>query len=242
VKCVIAKEKSKISLAGILDISTIDFPGKLCSVVFLAGCPFRCPYCHNHQLIEMRGEEADTAEVAKKLGENYLIDGVCITGGEPTLQPGIVSLVREIKKVKLSVKLDTNGYYPDRLRDVLDYVDYVAIDVKTSPEKYQQLTGREDSWDRVEKSLKLLSKSGVMWEARTTVVPGLVWDEVREIAELLREYKPGLYALQQFNNENTLDPALRAVDVPSSEKMLELAKLIKGLKVVVRCKDGNFEV
>ena len=235
------KIKEFLRVAGVLDLSTIDFPGKLCSVVFLTGCPFHCPYCHNHSLIAAKGEARDVEEIARSLEENYLIDGVCITGGEPTMQD-ITEFVKRLKDAGLAVKLDTNGYYPHRLEKLLRYVDYVAIDVKTSPDKYGKLTGREDAWEKVRLSLEVLSNSGVEWEARTTVVPGLVWrEEVGEIAKLMKVYNPDLYALQQFSNENPLDPNLRTVKPPSVDDMRALAKTVP-CRTIIRCKEGTFEV
>ncbi len=232
-----------MKIAGVLDLSTIDFPGKLCSVVFLVGCPFRCPYCHNHQLIYADGERVSSEDLAEKLAENYLIDGVCVTGGEPLLQEETITFAKNIRKVNLAFKLDTNGYYPSRLEKILADVDYIAIDVKTSPQKYPNLTGRKDSWERVRKSLRILSKSGVSWEARTTVVPGIVWrDEVLEIAKTLQDLKPERYVIQQYNNENPLDPNLKSIKPPAKDELIELAKSLDFDVVYVRCMEGEFEV
>ncbi len=230
-----------IRIAGILDVSTIDFPGRLCSVIFLTGCPFRCPYCHNHELINSKGQEKTEREIAEELRRNYLIDGVCITGGEPTMQD-ITELVKELNF--LDVKLDTNGYYPSKLEKLFDYVDYVAIDIKTSPSAYHALTGRKDAWQKVAESLKLISEAGVEWEARTTVVPGMVGkEELEGIVEALKELnvKPHRFVLQQFNNENPLDKTLKAVEKPSVEELKELAKLIP-FRTFVRSGEGEFEV
>jgi len=232
-------------LGGILDLSTIDFPGKLCSVVFLTGCPFRCPYCHNHELVNSKGVEVSPEQVASELSENYLIDGVCITGGEPTMQSDLVGLLKELRERDLSVKLDTNGYYPERLERLVEFVDYVAIDFKTSPKKYGSLTGKKDAWNRVEKSLKLLNEIEVSWEIRTTVVPTLVWkNELREIADTIRNagIKADRIVLQQFNNENTLDPSLKNLNPPSKQELFELAGYFNGVKSYVRCSEGEFRV
>ncbi len=238
-------------LGGILDLSTIDFPGKLCSVVFLTGCPFRCPYCHNHELVNSKGVEVSPERVASELSENYLIDGVCITGGEPTMQNDLADLLRELKERSLSVKLDTNGYYPERLEKLVELVDYVAIDFKTSPRKYGSLTSKRDAWDKVEESLKLLNESGILWEIRMTVVPSLVWeDELKEIADTIR--KAGIEAdrivLQQFSNENPLDPSLKSVNPPTKQELFELAEFFNGAggagegRTYVRCSEGEFRV
>ncbi|RUM33308.1 MAG: anaerobic ribonucleoside-triphosphate reductase activating protein [Archaeoglobus sp.] len=233
-------------IGGILDISTIDFPGKLCSVVFLTGCPFRCPYCHNHQLINSEGNRVSPKDIASELSKNYLIDGVCITGGEPTMQSDLPDLVKEIKNLGLCVKVDTNGYYPENLEFLLDYVDYVAVDFKTSPQKYGDLTGREDAWTKVRRSLEILGFSGVEWEIRTTVVPGIVWkDEVYKIHSAIEDLglKPSRIVLQQFNNENPLKQSLRSINPPSKQEILELAKMFGNRSgIYVRCSEGEFEV
>ena len=225
-------------IGGILDLSTVDFPGRLCSVIFLSLCPFRCPYCHNHELLT-KGVEADVSDIARQVKENYLIDGVCITGGEPLVHD-ISQLCRELKDIGLSVKLDTNGYYTERLEKVIDYVDYVAIDVKTTLDKYDELVKCKGAAERVAKSIELLVDSGIDFECRTTVVPTLVEEEdVLRIAEFLSNAGVKKYVLQQFRNENTLDEKLRTVKPFSRERMMEIAERINGLveNVSVRCQD-----
>ncbi len=224
-----------MKIGGILDISTIDFPGKVCSVIFLSGCPFRCPYCHNYELL-YEGENVSIEKIVKNIERNYLIDGVCITGGEPFMQD-IEELAKELKDIGLAVKVDTNGYYPNKLEKALKYIDYIAIDVKTSPKKYPSLTGREDSWERVKKSLEILKDSNVEWEIRTTVVSGLVW--IDELLEIRKYVKANVnYILQQFRNEKVLDASLKKVRSPSIEELKNLA--IKSGYDLVRCAEGEF--
>ncbi len=223
-------------IGGVLDLSTVDFPGRLCSVIFLSLCPFRCPYCHNHELLT-GGMEADVSDIVRQVKENYLIDGVCITGGEPLVHD-ISQLCRELKNLGLDVKLDTNGYYTERLEKVLNWIDYVAIDVKTTFEKYDEFVKCKGAAERVAKSIELLVDSGIEFEARTTVVPTLVEEEdVLRIARFLGNAGVKKYVLQQFRNENTLDERLRTVKPFSRERMIEIAERINGLveKVFVRC-------
>lgn len=222
-------------LGGILDLSTIDFPGKLCSVIFLTGCPFRCPYCHNHELIKNNGNRVSPKRIAQEISENYLIDGVCITGGEPTMQNDLRKLIKELKDYGLAVKLDTNGYYPDKLKKVLKYVDYVALDFKTSPNKYATLSSKNDAWGKVSTSIKLLNRSDLNYELRTTVVPGLVWeDELREIAYFINENQiKTTYYLQRFSNENPLDETLKKIEPPKIED-LEKFKKFFNIEVKIR--------
>ncbi len=230
---------------GILDLSTVDFPGKLCSVIFFAGCPFRCPYCQNYRLLT-GGMNVSVEEIVAEVKRNFLIDGVCFTGGEPLAQnlDELTELVKRLKDLGLAVKLDTNGYYPEKLEKVLDVIDYVAMDFKTLPESYAELTGREDSAERVLESLRILTDSGVEYEIRTTVVPTIVdRREVEGIARILSEFGVERYVLQQFRNEDVLDDSLKQVEPFPKSYLLELGRIAKAFvpKVLVRC-DGEEEV
>ena len=223
---------------GILDLSTIDFPKKLCSVVFFVGCPFRCPYCQNHRLFS-GGVEAKPSDIAKEIRKNYLIDGVCLTGGEPLLQDidELRSFIKILKDYGLSVKLDTNGYYPDRLEVLMDLLDYVAMDFKAIPERYAEVTKREDSFEKVLKSLKILINSGVDYEIRTTVVPTITDEEdLIRIGEILSSYNVKRYVLQRFVNEDTFDPRFRNVTPYPKEFYYRIGAKLKEFipEVIVR--------
>ncbi len=226
---------------GILDLSTIDFPGKLCSVVFFAGCPFRCPYCQNHRLLK-GGVRVSVDYIFCKIKGNYLIDGVCFTGGEPLMQDlnELIELIKKLKGVKLAVKIDTNGYYPEKLERLIDLIDYVAMDFKTTPAKYSELVGRKDSAKRVLRSLKLLSESDVEFEIRTTVVPTLLdSNDIEEISAILSEYGVKRYVLQQFRNIDVLDESLKRVKPYSREELIRMGKIAKKYvpEVIVRCEE-----
>ncbi len=228
-----------MKIGGILDLSTIDFPGKLCSVVFLSTCPFRCPYCHNYELL-FNWKEVGIEEIVKAVEGNYLVDGVCVTGGEPFHQD-VLKLLEKLKEIK-AVKVDTNGYYPERLKKALNFIDYVAIDLKTSPEKYSELTGKMDSWDRVEKSIEILSNSEVEWEIRTTAIPGIVWEEeLKRIREVLDDLNVKTkLVLQQFRNEKVLDSNFKKIQPPSVKELKTLA--LKYGYNTVRSGEGEFKV
>jgi len=229
---------------GILDLSTVDFPGRLCSVIFLSGCPFRCPYCQNHRLLEF-GVEVSVEDVIEKVRRNYLIDGVCITGGEPLLQfDELLKLVKGLKDLGFAVKVDTNGYYPDRLERLVGFVDYVALDFKTVPERYHEVSGKEDAGERVLRSVDVLTESGVEFEVRTTAVPGIVDGKVvRRIAEIMGEKGVELYVIQQFRNEDVLDERFKNVEPYPKEKLMEFGRIAKVYvkRVIVRC-EGEEEV
>ncbi len=230
---------------GILDLSTVDFPGKLCSVIFFAGCPFRCPYCQNYRLL-VGGVEVSVDEIVAEVKKNFLIDGVCFTGGEPLAQnlDELTELIKRLKDLGFAVKIDTNGYYPDKLAKILDLIDYVAMDFKTIPQRYAELTGKKDSAERVLESLRILTNSGVDYEIRTTVVPTIIdRAEIEKMAKLLSEFGVKRFVLQQFRNEDVLDERLRQVEPYPKDYLFELGKLAKGHipKVLVRC-EGEEEV
>ena len=163
-----------MKIVGIQKLTLLDYPGKVACTVFLNGCNFRCPYCHNAELLG-DGEEVMTvagllAFLRKRQG---ILEGVCITGGEPTLHPELPALLREVRALGYAVKLDTNGYRPEILEAVLDQglVDYVAMDLKNGPESYGETVGlAQVELAKIRQSIRLLMDSPVDFELRTTVV------------------------------------------------------------------------
>lgn len=211
---------------GLLETSFSDWSGKVVSVLFLPSCNLRCPFCHNHELVR-RPEayddfpwEAILESLRKRKG---WIDGVCLTGGEPTLHPWLFSLIQELKSNRnltssgepLAIKLDTNGTHPEILERLLrqGLLDYVAMDLKAPLEadRYSALTGvsfSDEGMERVRASVRLLLRGNVDYEFRTTVVPCLLEEEeIYAIARLIRG--AARYTLQNFNPRETLDPRLR---------------------------------
>jgi pyruvate formate lyase activating enzyme len=193
--------------------SLIDYAEHIATVVFTGGCSFRCPMCHNADLVlkpqtlPTYAEEALWAFLAKRAG---MVTGFVVTGGEPTLQPDLSAFLRRARMHNVHVKLDTNGYHPDMLHTLLteELIDYVAMDIKAPPVKYAQLTGTPDvDITRIERSLRLVRESGGAYEFRTTVVPGLLdADDVEAIAHWIAGAER--YVLQQFRGRQTLDPRL----------------------------------
>ena len=164
-----------MKIVGIQKLTLLDYPGKVACTVFLNGCNFRCPFCHNAELLGADAEPVMTTEellafLTKRRG---VLDGVCITGAEPPIHPELSALLRTVKELGYAVKLDTNGYRPDALEQILreGLVDYVAMDLKNSPAGYAAATGiPEPDLSRVGESITLLQESGVDFELRTTVV------------------------------------------------------------------------
>ncbi len=194
----------------------LDYPGKVASTLFLPGCNYRCPYCHNPELIHASPENH---EALLRVEEIYtylsryagMLEGVCITGGEPLLQPRLPALCRRVKDLGLRVKLDTNGSMPGRLVKLLDenLLDYAAVDIKGPPLKVQSIARAAVRPEQIvaatEATVDLLKASGVPFELRTTVVPGLLEQhDFHAIGQWMRGSPR--YVLQQFRSGKTLDP------------------------------------
>ena len=161
-----------MDISGIQKMTLLDYPGKCACTVFLAGCNLRCPFCHNASLVlgipePVMDEEAFFTFLKKRKG---LLDGVCITGGEPTLRKDLPEFIRKIKEMGYLVKLDTNGSNPRMLKGLLEenLLDYVAMDIKNCPDRYAATCGGPDILTQVEECLTLLRNSPVEWELRTT--------------------------------------------------------------------------
>jgi pyruvate formate lyase activating enzyme len=217
-----------MKIAGIEKLSLVDYPGKISTIVFTQGCNFKCGYCQNPDLIGEKGQysaqEQDVLDFLKK--RTSMIEGVVITGGEPTLQKDLPEFIQKIKDLGYSVKLDTNGTDPDMLEKLLkEYlVDYLAIDVKTSMENYPVIAGAKDKVEKVRSSIYLTMTSTIPYEMRTTCVPGIVDEEdIKKMAELCRGAKS--FYLQHFRPTTTLDASFGRT-IPYPKHTLERFKEI----------------
>lgn len=173
---------------GIVRSSLIDYPGKISAVLFVHGCNYDCYYCHNRALIEDWIEPLDETELESFLTKRVgLIDGIVISGGEPTLQPGLPAFLQKLKSFGYSVKLDTNGSHPDVVIDLLNagLLDYVAVDYKAPQSRYRDVAGPNADPRRVLATIRALIDSGIAYEVRTTVCPDLRFADLREMAEEL---------------------------------------------------------
>ena len=222
-------------IVGLQKLTLLDYPGKVACTVFLGGCNFRCPFCHNGQLLDHQAETIMEPEellgfLSKRKG---ILDGVCITGGEPTLQSDISQLLTQIKEMGFCIKLDTNGYRPDILRDLVEagLVDYVAVDVKNSPSRYGQTVGVPQlNLCKIEESLRFLISGQVDYELRTTVVEELHSEEsVREmgqwIAALDPTGKPKKLFLQAFVDRDSV--LLRGLHAPQPRTLELYGKILE---------------
>jgi pyruvate formate lyase activating enzyme len=199
-------------LAHYEPLSLSDFPGRLATTVFTVGCNFACPYCHNPELVTaMEGtpqltEEAFFAFLERRRGK---LNGVCITGGEPTLHADLAGFVERIHALGYAVKLDTNGSNPEMLGHLLETssLDYVAMDVKAPPSRYSEMTGNPYALALAEASIRLLAECNTVHEYRTTVLP-LLFGEV-DIDNIICMLPSGSrYVIQNFVATKTLDPNL----------------------------------
>lgn len=200
-------------LSGYEKLTLLDYPGKLAAVVFTIGCNFRCPFCHNPELVDLRLAHGETSEdnffefLKKRKG---ILEGVCITGGEPTIQLGILEFIEKIKTLGFLVKLDSNGTRPDVLKKVIEanMVDYIAMDIKNSPEKYRHAVGTVLDIERIKLSASLIMQSGIEYEFRTTAVPGMHTEQDFEaIAQWIKGANK--YYLQEYREGKILDPRLK---------------------------------
>jgi pyruvate formate lyase activating enzyme len=196
-------------IGGLQKTSLIDYPGKVSCVCFVSGCNFRCPYCHNPDLVQNPGNAfLDEGTFLGFIKERQgFLDGVVISGGEPTLQSDLPAFLSRIKREGYSVKLDTNGSHPRMLRDLIGkrLVDYVAMDIKTDPSLYPLYMQREIDPECIRGSIKLIMASDIPYEFRTTCVRPIVGAEtVETIGRLIQGCF--LYVLQQFNGVRVLQP------------------------------------
>jgi pyruvate formate lyase activating enzyme len=218
-------------IGGLQKTTLIDYPGVIACTVFMVGCNYRCPFCHNRDLVLSANfkksglREYSQNEILEFLDKRkQFLDGVCLTGGEPTLNPDLPEFISQIKQLGYKVKLDTNGSFPDRLQTLYDkrLLDYVAMDIKTAFSDYEKAvkvtSGRFQVL--VKKSIKLILQSGIPFEFRTTVVPGLhnaeiVSRMVKDLAGEIEKANQGnknsskvgeiKYFLQNFRPQNCLD-------------------------------------
>ena len=203
-------------IAGFQTLTLIDFPGRTAAMVFTQGCNFRCPFCHNGALVPHTAApsnlvpEAHVFEVLSR--RRHVLDGLVVSGGEPTLQPDLAAFIEQVRGLGLAVKLDTNGSRPDVLRDLLGsrLLDCVAMDIKAPFGKYQELAGCHVTSIDIQESIGLIIKSGVRYHFRTTWVKPLL--DKGDIQEIKRTLGPGTpHHTQHFMAEHALDNRLRQV-------------------------------
>ena len=194
-----------LRIAGITPFSTVDWPGKLSCVAFLAGCPWACAYCQNHELRQKESATQSEAELFLFLEQRRgLLDAVVFSGGEPLSQAGITDAARRARSMGFEVGLHTCGAFPQRLEEVLPYVDWVGLDVKAPWDDYGSVTGVRGSGEPARQSLRLILDSGVGLETRTTWHPDLLsQDQIAAIARDLAAQGVRTWAVQAYRHVGT---------------------------------------
>lgn len=216
-----------IKFYGLQKLTLLDYPGKMAATVFIGGCNFRCPFCHNKGLVYLNEdqEEISEEEILDYLNiRKKVLDGVCVTGGEPLLQEGIEDFLRKVRKIGISIKLDTNGTNYEKLKRIIDegLVDYVAMDIKNEKSLYATTAGLEKiKIDDIEKSVSYLKEDHVDYEFRTTLVKEFHKNtDFKKVGEWLKDAKH--YYLQSFVDHGTcIQEGLSALDVSDIKKIKE---------------------
>ncbi|MBR5360717.1 MAG: anaerobic ribonucleoside-triphosphate reductase activating protein [Lachnospiraceae bacterium] len=239
-----------MNIYGFDKTSLLNYPGHVAATIFTGGCNMRCPFCHNGELVlnppaDMRISEEEILAHLKK--RSSVLSGLCITGGEPTLQPDLVDFIAKVRALGYKIKLDTNGLKPDTLSELIDagMLDYVAMDIKAGRDNYGRATGIDTDIDKISESVRILHKSDIEFELRTTVVKGIHTKEdftdIRSwLAEIINESGTGSsikhYYLQSYVYRDTVLDKERAFDSFSKEELERFAGILSTVvnEVVLR--------
>lgn len=224
-------------ILGLTKTTLLDYPGKVAATVFTGGCNFRCPYCHNGQLVINPSSEPKITEdeVFEHLTKRRkVLEGVCITGGEPTIQADLKDFICRIKDMGYMIKLDTNGTNPKKMLEFIreGLIDYVAMDVKNSPNKYGITTGcNEQAFKNVAESVEILKSEIIPYEFRTTVVRQFHTDtDLQEIAEWIRGTSK--WYLQSYKESDSV--IQKGLSAYTKDELVRMTENIEGIDVVLR--------
>lgn len=227
-----------VEIKGLEKFAPKDFVGFISSTIFLGGCNFRCPFCHNSDLV-LRPQVLPTFTMDYFI--SYLdsrkgwLEGICVTGGEPLLHDDLEALLVPIKDRDLLVKIDTNGSFPSRLEKLIQkkLVDHIAMDVKAPLERYKEVTESNVKEEDIARSIDIIKNSGLEYIFRTTVVPDLVGPEdIRKISQMINGVK--IFQLQQFVPQNTIDHRYLKKKPYSREEVQAIAKSVEHYFTEVR--------
>ncbi len=221
-----------LRIGGLEKSSLLDYPDKISAIIFTYGCNLKCPYCHNPELVIEAFDER--REITQKYLLEFLkarvgkLDAVVITGGEPLLNNDIVELIRKIKDLGYLVKLDTNGFFPERLEKIIreGIIDYIAMDVKYPKSQYIKGSGKKNALEKITKSIDLIMNSGIDYEFRTTYVKGIHdLKAVEGIGKMIEGCKR--YYIQNFRDGKTINPSLTSENSFSNEELKKMKTLLK---------------
>lgn len=225
-----------MKIGGLQKVTLVDYPGKIACTVFLSGCNFRCPFCYSKELvlpIDIKKQpEIDPKQFFSFLKERKgMIDACVLCGGEPTINNDLKDFIKKIKEIGYLIKLDTNGYLPEKLKELIDenLLDYIAMDIKSCFKDYSLATGINVDVSKIKESIELIKNSGIDYEFRTTIVPGIHTKE--SIIKMANDIgKAKKYFLQTFHGEKeTIDPAYTNLKSFPEEELKEVLKEISSL-------------
>jgi pyruvate formate lyase activating enzyme len=219
-----------MKIGGIQKTSLLDYPDEVSAIIWTIGCNFRCPFCYNTDIVLGNAKSIPTKEVFSFLEKRKkLLDGLVITGGEPLLQEDIFKFCEKVKELSYLIKIDTNGTFPKKLKELIDnnLIDYVAMDIKAPKKKYQNLTNVKVNIKKIEESINVLKNSKIDYEFRTTFVPELLTKkDIIDIAKWLKNSKK--FYLQQFKPISPMiSNKLIGISPYSKEKLMDTIEEIK---------------
>lgn len=227
-------------IGGLQKFTALDYPGKIAATVFTVGCNFRCPFCHNGEIVEARSENFDIIDEEEVLDflrtRQGQLDGVCITGGEPTLQKDLPAFIEKVRDLGFMVKLDTNGFNTQIVKNITEknLVDYFAIDIKTSFDKYHLVNAPVSAREKVLETVNFIIENKIPLELRTTVVPGIVemedFDKIVEDiniknSEILKNLVR--FSVQGFRPQKCLDAKFEKIYPYEDEVLEEIAEKMR---------------
>lgn len=226
-----------IKSAGFIKTTLVNYPGKVAAALFLPGCDLRCPYCHNPELVLNTADDlVDIEEILAYLEKRRgLLQGVCISGGEPLVHEDLGELAKAIKDMGYLLKIDTNGTFPDRILSLEP--DFIAMDIKTVPEKYPMLSPVQDPAlpDKIKSSIEIIKKSDIDHEFRTTVAPGIV--DMKDIQDICRLIKGArCYVLAGYVPGHTLDPGFTQ-ETYTNQELHQMADIVKAAGIPLKLRN-----
>ena len=223
-----------MKIGGLNKLTTQDFPEHLACIIFTKGCNFNCSYCYNRDLVDNKAETIDEDYVMAYLYKRRkILDGVVISGGEPTIWDDLIPFIKKVKEFKLDIKLDTNGYNPAMLKEILDnnLVDYIAMDIKAIPDKYMKVINKKIDFNKILESIDLIKKSNIKYEFRTTIMKDV--HDKNDIIKILKLIGDSKLYLQNFQCTDVVkDKNIKSF---SRDELLKLKEELKEYpNVIVR--------
>lgn len=226
------RSKNMLRISGLERSSLLDYPGKISAIIFTYGCDLKCPYCHNPELVIEGFDEAKSFSEEQVLdflkSRKGKLDALVITGGEPLVQKELLPFIKKVKEMGFLIKLDTNGTFPDKLKDLIEtgYIDYIAMDVKYPKAGYVKNSMIPGIAKKIEKSIKIIKDSGLDYEFRTTYVKPLhSLESVEGIGKMIKGAKN--YYIQNFRPGKTIDPTLTKENSFTTKELEEIKKTIE---------------